>query len=211
LAVTSISPSHGTLGVSPDTTVVIIFTEPLVSNSVTSTTVLLVDPSAQNVPSDLSYDNARQSIKLAPDLELEDGSRYTLVLTEGVQGKTSGALPAEVTSTFQVGGAESTTNNELPVANAGPDQSAAVTDLVQLDGSASADPEGEDLIFFWQIAIAPDGANPELSGEIAVAPTFQTDLAGLYTIGLVVNDTTQNSDPDYVNLEMGTGGEDTGG
>jgi len=47
------------------------------------------------------------------------------------------------------------TSNELPVAEAGPDQSAAVNELVTLDGSSSYDNDGQILTYQWRRL--PDG------------------------------------------------------
>lgn len=46
--------------------------------------------------------------------------------------------------------------NQPPTANAGPDQTVARTRRVTLDGSASSDPDGDDMLFIWeQIAGTP--------------------------------------------------------
>src|SRR6185369_17757542 len=42
--------------------------------------------------------------------------------------------------------------NGAPAANAGPDQTAYVTHVVMLDGSASTDPDGDALSFQWTLA-----------------------------------------------------------
>ena len=53
-----------------------------------------------------------------------------------------GRLDSKLPSTVIV-----STSNSLPVANAGRDQDAYVGELVQLDGSASSDVDGDLLIY----------------------------------------------------------------
>jgi hypothetical protein len=78
-----------------------------------------------------------------------------------------------------------------PIADAGPDQGVAPLDTVQLDGGASHDPSGLDIVAFqWSIASQPDGSTSRLSGEDIARPTLFADLAGDYVLDLAV----QNSD-----------------
>ena len=80
------------------------------------------------------------------------------------------------------------TQNSPPVANAGPDQSAFVTQTVQLDGSKSSDVDGNSLTFFWSLASKPSGSSATISDPAAVKPTFIVDVAGKYVAQLIVND-----------------------
>ena len=55
------------------------------------------------------------------------------------------------------------TANEPPVADAGPDQVVSAGATVQLDGSASVDPEGVPLQFSWSLTSRPVGSAAALS------------------------------------------------
>jgi hypothetical protein len=92
---------------------------------------------------------------------------------------------------------EITSGNNLPVANAGPDQTVVVgTDCmanVILDGSDSSDPDGDPLTYTWTW----DGG----SAAMGASPTIQLPL-GAFTITLVVNDGAVDSDQDTVNITV---------
>jgi hypothetical protein len=88
--------------------------------------------------------------------------------------------------------------NSPPVANAGPDQTAQVGDIVTLDGSGSSDVDGDSLSFFWSLIAVPDGSSAMLSDPAAVHPTFDIDVAGTYVAQLIVNDGIVDSAPDTV-------------
>jgi hypothetical protein len=87
-----------------------------------------------------------------------------------------------------------------PMANAGPDQTALVGDTVILNGSGSSDPDGDPLTFVWSLISVPPGSAASLSDPTAVAPSFLIDLPGSYVGELIVNDGTQDSDPDTVTV-----------
>ena len=88
--------------------------------------------------------------------------------------------------------------NFSPVADAGPDQDVTVADLVSLDGSGSSDADLEPLTYSWSFIQRPAGSTAILSDPTNVAPTFSADVAGAYEVQLIVNDGSQDSDPDLV-------------
>jgi len=92
------------------------------------------------------------------------------------------------------------TLNQHPQANAGADQTATVGTVVQLDGSASSDLDGDELTLQWTLLTKPPGSTATLSSTTAVQPTFTVDKAGTYEIQLIVNDGTLNSAPDTVKI-----------
>jgi RHS repeat-associated protein/uncharacterized repeat protein (TIGR01451 family) len=90
------------------------------------------------------------------------------------------------------------TSNSRPVAEAGPDQTVTVGDVVQLDGSASTDADGDALAYRWSLTTRPDGSAAAFDDPAAARPTFVADVAGLYVAQLIVSDGTEDSAPDTV-------------
>lgn len=91
---------------------------------------------------------------------------------------------------------EINTENSKPVADVGPDQQAEVGQQVQLDGSGSSDVDDDPLTFGWSFVAVPDGSFAVLSDPTIVNPTFIPDVAGDYVVQLIVNDGTEDSEPD---------------
>ena len=87
-----------------------------------------------------------------------------------------------------------------PVAQAGPDQTVHVGMTVQLDGADSTDLDGNLLTYHWSILSQPAGSTATLSDTTAIMPVLSIDVPGTYTIQLIVNDGTVDSDPDTVTL-----------
>lgn len=77
--------------------------------------------------------------------------------------------------------------NTAPVANAGVDKGALVSEPVTLDGSASYDLDADPLEFSWTLA-APDGSQAALTDETTPFPRFTPNVPGGYTATLMVND-----------------------
>jgi len=90
-----------------------------------------------------------------------------------------------------------------PVALAGPDQEALVGALVVLDGSASADPEGEPLSFSWRLKSGPPAS---LADSTAARTTFIPAAAGDYTFVLAVEDPGANRGQDEVVVRVADSG-----
>ncbi len=100
----------------------------------------------------------------------------TLVVNDG---KTNSAA-STITINVVVG-------NAAPVANAGSAQNVAIGS-VTLDGSASADADGDPLTYAWTLVSRPAGSAAVLASATSVRPTFTADLAGSYVASLVVRD-----------------------
>jgi hypothetical protein len=91
--------------------------------------------------------------------------------------------------------------NEIPIANAGVDQSDVPLGVaVYLDGSASRDPDGDNLSYTWFFWDAPAGSNAVLYGYRTDQPYFTPDQAGTYVFILVVDDGLEESKPDRVEI-----------
>ena len=80
------------------------------------------------------------------------------------------------------------TTDSAPFADPGLDQSVAAGSRVQLDGSASFDPDGQALSFDWSLTMTPAGSQAALSNAGAAKPTFVADQPGVYLAQLIVSD-----------------------
>jgi hypothetical protein len=90
-----------------------------------------------------------------------------------------------------------------PVAHAGPDQVVKPLDWVQLDGTASYDPdEFYPLTYQWTFVEVPQGSQAALVDRGSAGPRFWADLAGDYVIELTVQNANGvwDSTPDRVTI-----------
>src|ERR1017187_947703 len=75
-----------------------------------------------------------------------------------------------------------------PVANAGPNGTAKVGDLVILDGSGSTNPSGfGTLMYNWKLVSTPFGSSTVMYWYDTVQPQFTVDAPGNYVISLTVS------------------------
>jgi len=92
--------------------------------------------------------------------------------------------------------------NSAPVADAGTAQTLASGATMQLDGSASSDPDGDSLTFSWSLASLPGGSAAVLSDASSATPTFVADVPGSYVAQLIVNDGQIDSAPGTVTIKV---------
>ncbi|MFP4600975.1 MAG: PKD domain-containing protein, partial [Persicimonas sp.] len=93
----------------------------------------------------------------------------------------------------------------IPQADAGPDQSVEVGDEVTLDGTGSTVPEGEAPFYRWSFQQKPQASQAELSDSEDAQPTFVPDVAGDYIVELEVTTGDHDSEPDTVVISAGEG------
>ncbi len=100
-----------------------------------------------------------------------------------------------------------TADNAAPLANAGPDRAVLTGSTVDLDGTASSDPDGDALTFLWSFEDRPAGSAAMLSSTSTPLPSFVADVDGAYVVRLVVNDGAQDSAPDALTVTASTDGD----
>ena len=81
--------------------------------------------------------------------------------------------------------------NDPPVADAGSDQELCQAEDVELDGTASADPDGDVLDYAWSFDSLPSDSaldDGDIVGAAAPVATFTPDVQGTYVLSLTVAD-----------------------
>jgi len=91
--------------------------------------------------------------------------------------------------------------NQAPLASASGPSTALVQQPVQLDGSASSDPEAAVLRYVWEQTA---GTPVQLSDLSSATPTFQALAKGEYTFSLTVWDNESPSLPSKVTVSVGS-------
>ena len=115
---------------------------------------------------------------------------FTLVVYDGMDYSTPSTTTVHVPT------------NKPPVANAGLDQTAHVSQWVTLDGSASADPDNgpTTLGYTWTQISGPETV--DLYDVKGVMPSFTPHALGDYVFGLVVNDGKDTSTQAKVTIHV---------
>jgi hypothetical protein len=135
----------------------------------------------------LSSDTDAKPTFIAPEVDSDTDLTFSLVVNDGK----SDSQPDQVIITVK-----STSSNSAPLANAGSDQTVDEASVVNLDASASSDPDNDALTYLWT---APAGI--VLSSATDAKPTFvapEVDSDTDFTFSLVVNDGKSDSQPDQV-------------
>lgn len=79
-------------------------------------------------------------------------------------------------------------DNQPPVAEAGTYAPVILGSVVNLNGSASYDPDGNPLTYTWSVLSRPSSSTAAIVYPHAAIPTFTPDKVGGYTIQLIVSD-----------------------
>ena len=90
--------------------------------------------------------------------------------------------------------------NQLPLADAGADQSVSTGTLVTVDGGASSDAEMASLSYQWALIKQPAGSTASLSSLDTRSTQLTPDRDGNYLLSLRVNDGIDDSAPDVVRI-----------
>lgn len=110
-----------------------------------------------------------------------------------------------VTDTFganSTDGVDVTVSNRPPVANAGPDQNlSGQFSVVTLNGSASFDPDGEPISYFWWQTTGPGPVT--FTAQTSAVTNFSAVGAGVYLFVLYVNDPENTNVSDNVTVTVG--------
>ncbi len=199
LGLVNISPSGGAVQISVDAEISATFNARLDSSSLDEESLFLQhaleDGGQEPVSSYMQVDEDLFSVFLLPRESLSYDTEYCLVLTTEILSQELGPLPADVESCFTTTGDP---DQEPPVAVAGDDQTVQTGDTAFLDGSASWDPDNDEISFFWSLISMPRESSASLDDPLSATPSLLVDLAGTFVIQLLVYDSSYISSPDYV-------------
>ncbi len=141
-------------------------------------------------PSGISLNSKTSSIPTftAPDVKTNTNFTFSLIVNDGIINSSADQVTVTVIP------------NQIPTANAGPDQTVSARELVSLNGSNSNDAEGNSLTFKW---ITPSGIS--LNSTTSSLPTFKApDVTTItnFTFSLIVNDGIIDSSTDQVTVTV---------
>jgi len=132
-----------------------------------------------------------------PTFTPDVAGNYTVVLTVN-----NGGLPSNVDSVTVTAEA----GDLAPVANAGPDRTVPSGAPVTLNGSSSADPDGQPITTYsWTMTQRPAKSLTLLLDATTATPSFTPDALGTYKLSLIVGDGALTSTADQVVITVVTG------
>ncbi|MGH9421325.1 MAG: Ig-like domain-containing protein, partial [Thermoanaerobaculia bacterium] len=107
--VVSVNPVNFATGVSPGTTVQVVFSEPMTESTITPSTVFLTNTSTiAVVPATVTYNAATNTATLTPSASLAGSTAFTVTVTTGAKDASGNALATAFTSVFTTAVVDST-------------------------------------------------------------------------------------------------------
>ncbi|AQR67682.1 hypothetical protein BZG29_04340 [Janthinobacterium sp. LM6] len=163
------------------------------AQSVMTGTVVTLDGSASSADAGrtLSYAWTLQSRPAGSTASLSSPTSARPTFTADVAGTYVASVivnDGKVSSNAAAVSITASAANAAPVANAGYAQNVLSGSVVELDGSASSDANGDVLTFAWKLTEKPANSTATLSSVNSARPTFTADASGLYVVKLSVND-----------------------
>ena len=135
----------------------------------------------------------------------DDSNRYTTGLRFGSWNKARYSVNDQITPVniprirYEILSRTVRTGNTGPIADAGQSRTNVPAGTVNLDGSGSSDPEGDEITFKW---VQTGGTSVELTGADQAQASF-TGVAGeAYVFQLQVRDSFGESSTDVVSITM---------
>ncbi|OEZ72167.1 MG2 domain protein [Janthinobacterium sp. HH103] len=161
--------------------------------SVVTGTVVTLDGSASSADAGrtLSYAWTLQSRPAGSTASLSSPTSVRPTFTADVAGTYVASVivnDGKVSSNAAAVSITASVANAAPVANAGYAQNVLSGSVVELDGSASSDANGDVLTFAWELTTKPANSKASLSSASSAKSTFTADTTGLYVAKLIVND-----------------------
>jgi serine protease len=130
----------------------------------------------------------------------ESGAKSALALARSSLGCVVLAFVVAACGGGGGGGEPAPAANTPPVANAGAARSVEAGSVVNLDGRASTDANGDAITYSWTITTRPAGSSAALSGATTATPSLRPDVAGSYVVQLTVSDGRASSAPATVTI-----------
>ncbi|WP_162995538.1 PKD domain-containing protein [Janthinobacterium agaricidamnosum] len=161
--------------------------------SVVTGTVVTLDGSASSADAGrtLSYAWTLQSRPAGSTASLSSPTSVRPTFTADVAGTYVASVivnDGKVSSNAAAVSITASVANAAPVANAGYAQNVLSGSVVELDGSASSDANGDVLTFAWELTTKPANSKASLFSASSAKSTFTADTTGLYVAKLIVND-----------------------
>jgi hypothetical protein len=94
-------------------------------------------------------------------------------------------------------------SNRRPVAQAGCDRTAALSEPVVLDAGSSFDPDGDALSYNWDLVAAPRGGTADIVKPDKETAGLAPDALGVWVVRLTVSDGQLLSEPDVIRIRVG--------
>jgi hypothetical protein len=125
----------------------------------------------------------------APDVISSTNYIFSLVVNDGLLNSSSDEVVVTVKQ-----------SNQIPTANAGSDQLVNEGVVVNLDGGLSIDPDGDQIIYHWEVPTEITLINPNTVSPSFLTPTVTSDTD--FSIKLSVNDGNLESIQDEVIIRV---------
>lgn len=131
--------------------------------------------------------NEGKTLSYTPNLNFNGEDTISYVIEDGNEGVAESEVVIKINAV-----------NDRPIAIAGENIHALVSEVVELNSQASTDQEGDDLFYEWSVLYKPVDSLVQLDSAIFNNPSFVPDQMGVYVFQLVVNDGQLSSAADQI-------------